>query len=85
MVNKIKQAKIIYRASENDFSVKRFHQNCDGEKNTITFVRTEFNKIIGGYTPIPWQSTTNTMHSDLRKESFLFSVSLKEKMILFEP
>ena len=84
-MNKIKQAKVIYRASENDFSVKRFHQNCDGEKNTLTLVKTEFNKIIGGYTPIPWNSTTNTMHPDLRKESFLFSVSLKEKMILFQP
>lgn len=58
---------MLYRASDNDFSVIRFHQYCDGEPNTIVFVKTEFNKVIGGFTPIPWRSTKNTIHSDIRK------------------
>ena len=75
---------MLYRASDNNFSVKRFHQYCDGEANTIVFVRTEFNKIIGGFTPIPWRSTNNTVHSDTKKQSFLFSISLKQKMQLVD-
>lgn len=59
--------KLLYRASENDFSVKRFHQNCDNETDTIVFVQTEFNKIIGGFTPVPWRSTANTLHSDIKQ------------------
>jgi hypothetical protein len=47
-------------------------------------VKTEFNKIIGGFTTIPWKSTANTLHSDVRKESFLFSLSLKQKMNLID-
>jgi hypothetical protein len=46
--------------------------------------KTEFGKIIGGYTPIPWRSTANTLHSDVRCESFLFSLSLKQKMNLID-
>lgn len=37
---KVYDAKMLYRASDNNFSVKRFHQYCDGESHTITFVRT---------------------------------------------
>jgi hypothetical protein len=47
-------------------------------------VKTEFNKVIGGFTTIPWKSTNNTIHSDIRKESFLFSVTLKQKMPLVD-
>lgn len=74
----------MYRASENNFSVKAFHQMCDNEADTIVFIQTEFGKIIGGYTPIPWKSTANTLHSDVKLESFLFSISLKQKMSLLD-
>jgi hypothetical protein len=74
----------LYRASENNFSVKQFHSLCDNQADTFVIVKTEFNKIIGGYTPIPWKSTANTLHSDIRKDSFLFSLSLKQKMNLVD-
>jgi hypothetical protein len=64
--------------------VKEFHKLCDGETNTIVIVKTEFNKTIGGFTPIPWKSTANTLHSDVKSESFLFSLSLKQKMSLID-
>jgi hypothetical protein len=40
--------------------------------------------VIGGYTPLPWKSTTGTMHADSSKESFLFSLTLKQKMDLID-
>lgn len=46
--------------------------------------KTEFNKVIGGYTALPWKSSNNTLHSDIKKESFLFSLSLKQKMNLLD-
>ena len=47
-------------------------------------MKTEFNKVIGGFTPLPWKSTANTLHSYIRGESFLFSLSLKQKMNLVD-
>jgi hypothetical protein len=48
-------------------------------------LRNEFSKVIGGYTPLVWKSTTGTMHADVSKESFLFSLSLKQKMDIVDP
>lgn len=36
----VKNAKLLFRASENNFSVKEFHKVCDGIPNTLTLVRT---------------------------------------------
>ena len=63
----ISHAHLLFRASEHEFSIKEFHKLCDGESNTMVIVRTEFNKIIGGFTSIPWKSTANTLHSDVRR------------------
>ena len=41
----------IYRASEHGFSAKEFHKKCDNKGPTLTLVRTEFGKVIGGYSP----------------------------------
>ena len=45
---------LLYRASDNQFLAKKFHEKCDGIENTVTIVETEFGKIIGGYTPLKW-------------------------------
>lgn len=52
----IKQVKLLYRASDNDFDVRKFHKKCDGVANTLTVVWTEFDKKIGGFTPLKWSS-----------------------------
>ena len=80
MPKPVKALTLLYRASDNEFSVKKFHQKCDGIENTVTVVETEFGKIIGGYTPVKWESTQSGQYKeDASGESFLFSVSLNEK------
>jgi hypothetical protein len=49
-------AKLLYRASEHEFSVKKFHELCDGIANTLTVIKTEFDNKIGGFTPLKWRS-----------------------------
>ena len=80
----IKSIDLLYRASEEGFSVAKFHQLCDNHPNTVVLVRTQFNKVIGGYTPLVWKSTTGTMHADVSRQSFLFSLTLKQKMELID-
>jgi hypothetical protein len=31
---------------------------CDGKKNTLTLVKTQYGKVAGGFTPLPWSSPT---------------------------
>jgi hypothetical protein len=70
--------KLLYRASENSYSAARFHQMCDGKKNTLVIALTEYGKIVGGFNPFAWASN-GQYNRDNNRETFLFSVSLKEK------
>ena len=51
-----KELVLLFRASENNFSAKAFHQKCGDKANTLTIVRTEFGKTIAAFTPYAWHS-----------------------------
>jgi hypothetical protein len=53
----IKQVKLLYRASDPGFCAEKFHQKCDGIPNTLTVVRTEFDKKIGGFSVPKWSNS----------------------------
>ncbi len=78
------QVKLLYRASDHGFCVKKFHEKCDGISNTLTVVRTEFDKKIGGFTPLKWSSPDGHT-ADNSKESFIFSLSNNDKFTLQKP
>jgi len=80
--NKISSSKLIYRASEEAFSIKEFHKKCDGQVNTLVLIHTEYGKIIGGYTPLIWSSAKKQWAADKSYKSFIFSVSTREKFNL---
>jgi hypothetical protein len=82
----IKQVKLLYRASENDFCAKKFHEKCDGVADTLTVIWTEFDKKIGCFTPLKWKSPKHIEWvADNSKESFIFSLTHKDKFTLKEP
>ncbi len=45
---------LLYHAGSHDFSVKKFHELCDGLPNTLVIIRNDKDKVYGGYTPVPW-------------------------------
>ena len=49
-----KQLKLLYRGTDHEFSVTAFHNKCDNIPNTLTVVKTEFNKTIAAFTKYPW-------------------------------
>ena len=57
-----------------------FHEQCDNRRDTLTLVRTEFGKTIGGYTHYPWESSGGYVN-DGDKKAFLFSLDRKEKYV----
>ena len=46
--------KLIFRASQHDFSAKAFHEHCDKINDTLILARTEFGKTIAGYSHYKW-------------------------------
>ena len=43
-------AKLLYRASELEYSAAQFHKLCDDQGPTITIIKSNFGNIFGGYT-----------------------------------
>ncbi|UZO06757.1 uncharacterized protein OCT59_027066 [Rhizophagus irregularis] len=49
--------KLIYRASQEDFKINKFHENCDNKGPTVVVIKVhESGEIIGGYNPLEWRS-----------------------------
>ena len=61
----------------NGYSIKEFHKKCDGVAGTVVLVQTEYNKIIGGYTPIAWSSAKKQWAADKTQKSFIFSLNMR--------
>ena len=78
----IKKASLLYRASENNFSAKAFHKMCDNIPNTLVLIQTETGEIIGGYSPLTWNSSSKHWSEDKSLKSFIFSLNMKEKFQL---
>jgi hypothetical protein len=79
-----KQFKRIFRASENDFKASCFHAICDNVPHTLTLVKNEFGRIIGGYNPLTWNygHGFTTDHTNL---SCLLLVDSRIKATLVKP
>ena len=69
----------IFRASEHNFKVAAFHEKCDNKRDTLTLVRTEFGRTIGGYSHYPWDNSGWLSDGGMR--AFLFSLDRKEKYV----
>lgn len=73
----LKSFNLLYRASENAYSVAEFHKKCDNISDTITILETEYGKVIGGYTPLAWNSSKKHWAADKSMTSFIFSIDLR--------
>lgn len=73
----VKKFTLLFRASENKFSADSFHKCCDNVTQTLTLIKTEYGKVIGGYTPLSWNSSEKHWAADKSIESFIFSVDMR--------
>ena len=46
--------KMIYRASENNYTAKSFHEHCDNATPTLVIIKSDNDCIFGGYTTQSW-------------------------------
>ena len=82
----IKALKLLYHASESDYSAKRFHKISDDKGPTITIIKSNWGNIFGGYTSMSWISIPGWR---MDENTFLFlkqsdnpSIEAKYPMIL---
>eukprot|EP00347_Sterkiella_histriomuscorum_P021316 403334427 len=69
-----KKFKLLYQASRDGFSASSFHEKCLNQGPNIWFILSEYGKVFGAYTPIPWQNF-NSWYQD--EQTFIFSLTNK--------
>ena len=72
---KIKDCKLIFRASRDGFKAQDFHKKCDGRINTLSLVKTKLHIRIGGFTENSWDSNSGYKNE---KKGFVFSLNNKK-------
>jgi hypothetical protein len=73
--------KLLFRASEHKFSAYEFHKYCDNIANTFVIAKTNYSKIISGFTPLKWDSNSS-YKEDSSMKSFLYQVDNNQKYTL---
>ena len=69
---------LIFKMSENGSKSKEFHKYCDNKGPTLTLIKTNKNKIFGGFTTLDWKSEGGDIY-DKSKATFIFSLNLLKK------
>ena len=67
----LKGLKLLFKASDNDYSSFKFHRECDNEGATITFIQTNHGHIYGGYASKSWTTFAGSIHDE---NTFLFLI-----------
>ena len=71
---------LIFKMTENGFTAKDFHHYCDNKGPTLILIKTSNNEIIGGFTTLNWETTTERENKyDELGLTFLFSLTLNKK------
>ena len=47
---------LLWKGSRDGFGASTFHTKCDKKGPTLTVVKSEHDKVFGGYTSLNWES-----------------------------
>jgi len=47
---------LLYKASNNNFSMEKYYSTCGNEKDILILCKTKKNRILGGFSPLPLKS-----------------------------
>ena len=86
MLGKTAEMVLLFRGSRDGWKHLNFHSKCDNQGPTITLIKTSLGRFCGGFTPLPWDSTTGGVwKTDFSKQSFLFSLDSQTVYPLIDP
>lgn len=66
---------LIMKASRDGFSAGVFKKKCHKKGPTLVVALTSHDKLIGGFTPLAWNSGDFNYVADVNKKTFLFSLT----------
>ncbi len=66
---------LLMKASIDGFDATVFREKCHKKPSTMIVLLTSYDKLIGGYTPIPWNNGEYNYIADPSKKTFLFSLT----------
>ena len=69
------KTQLLYKSSRDGNSFNTFHKLCDNKGKTITLIKSSEGFIIGGYTPLDWDSHSGWKNDN---DTFLFSLTNKK-------
>lgn len=70
--------KLIFKMTEHGYDGKSFHKYCDNKGPNLILIKTNKNRIFGGFTPLEWENTAKAKF-DLSNQTFIFSLNLNKK------
>jgi len=72
---------LLMKASRDGFGWDIFRDRCHRISPTLVIVHTSFDKLVGGFTPLPWNQSNDQFQylKDESKKSFLFSLTNGKK------
>ncbi|KAJ3131446.1 hypothetical protein HK100_006350 [Physocladia obscura] len=65
--------RMLFRASEHNFSGQAFHDACDGRENTLTLIKSCTGVTFGGFIDSAW--TSHSGYVAARADAFLFHIA----------
>ena len=71
------KSELLYRMSRDGIEYSQFHNLCDNKGATITLIKLEDGNILGIYTPLSWDSTSNDWKNDLNMFVFNLTENIK--------
>jgi hypothetical protein len=69
-----KQFTLLWRGSRDGFGADDFHRLCNGHPNTLTVILNTEGNLVGGFTPVEWESGPEKRKDDPSLKSFLFTL-----------
>ena len=72
----VKELKKLYQATIDGDGPINFHSRCDNIPNTLVIIKSAGNRRFGGFTSIPWSSSSGEHKDD--SNAFLFSLDKKK-------
>lgn len=76
---------LLLKASKDGYQSEVFKKRCHKKPFTLVVALTSFNKLIGGFTSLPWSEDDFTYVTDFTKRTFLFSLTNNKKFDLKNP
>ena len=70
------RAELLYRLSENGDNKSTFHELCDNKGLTLTLFQVNDGNIVGIYTPLSWDSTSEWKED---MNTFIFNLNKNQK------